>query len=56
MSKIDLAYSGKYSEFADEIKSELKAKLADNQTIKDYSTVLDRIHANKASFKEITNR
>lgn len=56
MSKIDLAYNGKYSEFADEIKSELKSKLADNQTIKDYFSVLDRIHANKDSYRAITNR
>lgn len=56
MNIIDNAFNGKYSEFADEVKAELKTRLANHETIKNYTSVMQRIEDNKAAFKAIANR
>lgn len=56
MNIIDNAYQGKYNDFADEVKTELKTRLANHETVKNYTSVLQRIQDNQAAYKAIANR
>ena len=56
MNIIDNAYQGKYDDFANEVKAELKERLANHETVKNYMNIMQRIHDNKEAFKSISER
>lgn len=56
MDILDLVNQGKYNEFADNVKTQLKQALSQHDSIKEYSQKIQVIHDQKNAFKAITNR
>ena len=51
---IKLATAGKYTEFSEVIKEELKTKLSNHEVMKKYSADIDQIKKHKEQFKTIS--
>lgn len=51
---IKLATAGKYTEFSDIIKEELKTKLSNHEVMKNYSNSVEQIKKFKDQFKAIS--
>lgn len=56
MDVLDLVYQGKYNEFADNIKTQLKQVLSQNSAIKEYSKEIQVIQDQKTAFTAIAKR
>lgn len=56
MDVLDLVHQGKYNEFADNIKTQLKQVLSQNSAIKEYSKEIQVIQDQKTAFTAIAKR
>lgn len=53
MDIIDLAKEGRYNDFADAVKEQLKQKLSSNEVVSSYIQEVEKIQAQKDIFKSI---
>lgn len=54
MDIIDLAKEGRYNDFANEIKEQLKTKLASNEVVSSYIREVEKIQSQKEIYKSIS--
>ena len=54
MDTINLVKEGRYNDFANEVKEQLKAKLASNEVISSYIKEVEKIQSQKEIYKSIS--
>lgn len=54
MDIIDLTKEGRYNDFANEVKEQMKAKLASNEVVSSYIKEVEKIQAQKEIYKSIS--
>lgn len=54
MDIIDLAKEGRYNDFANEVKEQLKTKLASNEVVSSYIKEVEKIQSQKEIYKSIS--
>lgn len=54
MDIINLAKEGRYNDFANEVKEQLKTKLASNEVVSSYIKEVEKIQSQKEIYKSIS--